>query len=165
MSVKSRTTPSPVLVRAADAEVLSSDPLSVITLLADTPDTGGHLTSNRSLLKAGSAGAPPHVHRRSAELFFVLDGVLEVLLGEEVVTLGAGDLLVVPPGVTHAFAPAEDQDADVLFVFTPGVARFGYYRLLDRAYAGEVGYEALAATSEQFDNHYVRSRVWEERVG
>lgn len=165
MSFKSTTPAQAALVRGADAEVLASDPLSVITLLADTPQTGGHLTSNRSLLKAGSTGAPPHSHHRSAELFFVIDGALDVLVGDEITTLRTGDLLVVPPGVTHAFAPAEGHDADVLFVFTPGVERFGYYRLLDRAYAGEVGYDALAATSEQYDNHYERSPVWEAHVG
>ena len=82
-------------------------------------------------MRAGSAGAPPHRHQRSAELFFVLDGALDVLLEDRIVTLEQGDLLVVPPGVTHAFAPPADRDADVLFVFTPGTARADYYRLLD----------------------------------
>lgn len=118
-----------VLVRAAEAEALESDPGSVITLLADTDITGGLLTSNRSLLRDGSDGAPPHYHERSAELFFMLGGALQVLLGDQVVTLQQGDLLVVPPGLPHAFAPAPGSDADVLFVFTPGTARFDYYRL------------------------------------
>lgn len=59
----------------------------MITLLADPENTGGLLTSNRSLMRAGSEGAPPHYHRRSAELFFVLNGRLTVLLDEDVVTL------------------------------------------------------------------------------
>ena len=74
-------------------------------------------------MRAGSEGAPPHLHRRSAELFYVLDGALDVLLEDRIVTLERGDLLVVPAGTTHAFAPPADRDADVLFVFTPGTAR------------------------------------------
>jgi mannose-6-phosphate isomerase-like protein (cupin superfamily) len=116
------------LVRAADAEVL---PASGITLLADAAGNGGVLTSNRSFMAAGTDGAPPHFHRGAAELFFVLNGTLDVLLGEEIVTVTANDLLVVPAGLPHAFAPAKDAAADVLFVYTPSKPRFDYYRLLE----------------------------------
>src|SRR5690349_1589688 len=71
--------PIMTLVRAAQAEVLDSDPASVITLLLDPEHTGGALTSNRTLLKNGTTGAPPHLHTGSGELFFVLDGALEML--------------------------------------------------------------------------------------
>jgi len=134
----------------------------VITLLADPENTGGLLTSNRSLMRAGSEGAPPHYHRRSAELFFVLNGRLTVLLDEDVVTLKQGDLLVVPPGMPHAFAPTADTDADILFVFTPGTARFEYFRLLDGAHRGEAGWELISETQDRFDNHYVESPIWRE---
>lgn len=154
-----------VIVRAADAEALESDPGSVITLLADTDTTGGLLTSNRSLLREGSDGAPPHYHQRSAELFFMIGGALQVLLGDQVVTLQQGDLLVVPPGLPHAFAPAPGSDADVLFVFTPGTARFDYYRLLDRVYAGEAAVQEITETQERFDNHYVESEAWRRARG
>jgi mannose-6-phosphate isomerase-like protein (cupin superfamily) len=114
-------------------------------------------------MRAGSAGAPPHRHRRSSELFYVLEGALDVLLDEEIVTLEQGDLLVVPPGVTHAFAPPADGDADVLFVFTPGTARNDYYRLLDRAHRGEAPWAEISETQERFDNHYVESETWAAR--
>lgn len=143
------------ITRAHEAEVLGSDPKSFITLLADPETTGGLLTSNRSLLKEGSAGAPPHFHAHSAELFFVLSGSLLVHVGEDVVTLNEGDFLVVPPKVPHSFAPAPGSDADVLFVFTPGTARFDYYRLLDRFYAGEATAQDLMESQELYDNHYV----------
>jgi len=150
------------LLRAAAAEVLDGDPGSVITLLADPDSTGGLLTSNRSLLRAGSDGAPPHYHRRSAELFFVLDGRLTVLLDDDIVTLEKGDLLVVPPGMPHAFAPDADTDADVLFVFTPGTARFEYFRLLDMAHRGEADWDLIAETQDRFDNYYVDSPTWRD---
>ena len=82
------------LQRAADAEVLDGDPGGTIAVLADR---AGTLTSNRSFMRAGSEGAPPHQHQRSAELFYVLDGALDVLLEDRIVTLERGDLLVVPP--------------------------------------------------------------------
>jgi mannose-6-phosphate isomerase-like protein (cupin superfamily) len=148
------------LVRASAAEVLAT---SGITLLADAEATGGRLTSNRSLMRAGTDGAPPHYHEQAAELFFVLDGALDVLLGEEIHTLRRNDFLVVPPGMPHAFAPAAGADADVLFVFTPGKARFDYYRLLERLYTGQASQEEVVDSQERFDNHYVESPIWQAR--
>lgn len=160
-----RQNPSAHLLRAAGAESLDGDPGSVITLLADADTTAGLLTSNRSLMRAGSEGAPPHFHRRAAELFFMLDGRLEVLLDNLIEVLEAGDLLVVPPGMAHAFAPTSDSDADVLFVFTPGTERFDYYRLLDKAHRGEADWSLVTETQDRFDNHYVESAIWAQRAG
>lgn len=157
------TGPAPAPVRARDAEVLRGDPNGTITLLADPEHTAGLLTSNRSLLRAGSIGAPPHLHVSSAEVLHVLDGALDVLLDEQVTTLTAGDLLVVPPGTTHAFAPAAGSDADVFVLFTPGTARFDYYRLLDRVHRGEADPQEIADSQDRFDNHYVDSPVWRSR--
>jgi mannose-6-phosphate isomerase-like protein (cupin superfamily) len=150
----------PVLVRAANGETLTSDPGGMITLLADATATSGALNSHRSTFRDGYDGAPPHYHTRSAELFFVLDGSLQVLLGEEIVVLEQHDFLVVPPGVPHAFAAAPGGDADVLFVFAPGVERFEYYRLLDRVHRGEAGWQEIHDTQDRFDNHYVDSSIW-----
>ncbi|MFG1674227.1 cupin domain-containing protein [Micromonospora sp. NPDC049282] len=150
------------LVRAGDAEMLDADPTSVITLLADPEHTGERLTSNRSLLKQGTDGAPPHLHKHSAEMFFILDGSLQMLIGNEVTVLNKDDFLVVPPGTPHAFAPAPGCDADVLVVLTPGRERFEYYRLLDRAHRGEATWAEVAATGDRFDNHYVDSPAWRE---
>jgi mannose-6-phosphate isomerase-like protein (cupin superfamily) len=161
-SEMSESTSTHVLVRrAADAEVLEADPTSVITLLADAGETGGKLTSNLAHFEPGNAGAPPHHHSRGAELFYVLDGSLQMLLGDEVTVFTKGDLVVVPPGVHHAFAPAPDASADVLIVFAPGTERFAYYRLLDRLHQGDATVQDLYDTQDRFDNHYVDSPTWQ----
>ncbi len=156
-------TTTPVLVRADHAESVIDGPTSLITLLADAPETGGAVTINRATLAVGSPGAPAHSHARAAESFFVLDGELEVLVDQEIVLLNKGDYLLVPPGVTHAFAPPHGKAADVLVVFTPGMRRFDYYRLLGQVHTGEADVSELAASSEEFDNHYAVSDVWAAR--
>ncbi|GAB2575946.1 cupin domain-containing protein [Streptomyces capparidis] len=153
----------PVLVRTADAEVLSDAPGSLITLLADSDRTDGALTCNRATLSEGAAGAPPHFHTRASECFTVLSGRLQVLLGDRIEVLETGDFLVVPPRIPHAFAPAPGSHADVLVTFTPGMDRFGYYRLLDRVNRGEADPKEIAASGGRYDNHYVDSAVWRER--
>ncbi|MEV7179696.1 cupin domain-containing protein [Kitasatospora sp. NPDC093679] len=149
----------PVLTRCAEAETCA-DPSSVMTLLADSSRTGGGFTSYRSGFAKGAAGAPAHFHTKAWELFFVISGSLQVLVGEEVSVLGAGDFLAVPPHTPHAFAAAPGEEADVLFVFTPGMGRFDYLRLLGRVMRGEADPAEIAASSERYDNHYVDSPVW-----
>ncbi|MGW5189542.1 cupin domain-containing protein [Kribbella sp. NPDC004138] len=149
-----------VLIRASEAETLSA---SGVTLLADIPDTGGHLTSHRSIFQPGKEGAPPHLHREAAELFFVLDGSLRVLTGENLVELNQGDYLLVPPNTPHAFEAAGNKPAEVLFVLTNARPRFGYYRLLESAYQGETDWAEVAKTSDLYDNHYIESSTWQNR--
>jgi mannose-6-phosphate isomerase-like protein (cupin superfamily) len=160
----STTQPQPLVIAASDAEILADGPTSLITLLADSDATHGALTVNRSLLRKASPGAPPHFHTRATETFFVIDGTLQVLAGEEILTLHQGDLLVVPPHLPHAFAPAPGTEADILVTFTPGIMRFDYYRLLERVYQGEADPQEIGATSGQFDNHYFDSPIWQART-
>jgi mannose-6-phosphate isomerase-like protein (cupin superfamily) len=150
------------LVRATDAEVLADAPGSLITLLADSDSTDGAFTTNRATLKRGVFGTPAHFHTRATEFFFVLGGTLQVLVHEDLHTLGEGDFLAVPPQVPHAFGPAKDSDADVLVVFTPGMDRFDYYRLLDRVARGEAGPQEIGDSARRYDNHYVESPIWRE---
>jgi quercetin dioxygenase-like cupin family protein len=154
------TTTTAHLRRAADIEVLSGDPNGSIALLADAGDTGGALTAHRSAFRNGADGAPPHRHTLATELFVVLDGVLEVLLDDEIVVLETGDVLSVPPMLPHAFGAARGRGAEVLFVLTPGRPRADYYRLLDRVHRGETDPREIGASQERFDNHYVDSPLW-----
>ncbi|MEU7722258.1 cupin domain-containing protein [Streptomyces tibetensis] len=151
-----------VIVRAADAEVVGSAPVSV-RLLADSSATGGALSTQRVTLVSGADGARPHLHDNSAEMFFLLDGAAEILSGDDIVTAGPGDLVIVPPGRPHAFAAVPGADADLLIVLTPGVERFEYFRHLRRVALGEVTPESLLEVQELYDNHFLKSEAWENR--
>ncbi|MGW1517212.1 cupin domain-containing protein [Streptomyces sp. NPDC002287] len=150
-----RTLPAAVLTRAAEAEVCA-DPSSVMTLLADTAG----FTSYRSTFATGAVGAPAHFHTKATEIFYVISGSLQVLVGEELKVLEAGDFLAVPPHTPHAFAAAPGAEADVLFLFTPGMGRFDYLRLLGRVMRGEADPKEIAESGERYDNHYCDSPVW-----
>ncbi|MBT2387676.1 cupin domain-containing protein [Streptomyces sp. ISL-11] len=150
-----------VHVRAADAETLGAA-AGRIRLLADASATGGALSCHRVTLAEGADGANPHYHTKSAELFYVIEGSAQLLAGEEVVTAHTGDLVVVPPGMPHAFAAAPGAGADLLIVITPGVERFDYFRLLDRLRNGEATVEDLLASQELFDSHFLDSPDWRE---
>jgi mannose-6-phosphate isomerase-like protein (cupin superfamily) len=48
-------------------------------------------------------GASPHFHKDHVDVFFVLEGELEILNGTETVRAGPGTSVVVPPGIVHGF--------------------------------------------------------------
>ncbi|MFI7029089.1 cupin domain-containing protein [Microbispora rosea] len=148
-----------VIVRSADAEVIGRTP-TTIRLLADSSATGGALSAQRVTLTDGADGAAPHHHAGSAELFYLLDGRAQLLTGDEVVTAERGDLVIVPPGLAHAFAAAPGHDADILIVITPGVERFEYFRHLERIAYGRQPPESLLEVQELYDNHLRTSAVW-----
>jgi quercetin dioxygenase-like cupin family protein len=155
---------SAVLVREADTETLGTES-NMIRLYADASATGGALSSQRVTLGEGANGAVPHHHTRSAELFFVLDGSLQVLAGDQVATAETGDFLVVPPMMAHAFGATPGSGADLLIVITPGIERFDYFRLLDRVGKGQADPQEVLDSQQRFDNVFLDSPVWRQARG
>ncbi|MER6008302.1 cupin domain-containing protein [Nonomuraea angiospora] len=138
MSLVKQNFDGSVIVRSAEAEIIGHAP-TTIRLLADSTSTGGALSTQRVSL---TNGASPHHHSNPAELFYMLDGTAQLLSGEQVVTAERGDLVIVPPGLAHAFAAAPGEDADILIVITPGVERFEYFRHLERIAYGKAPQKA-----------------------
>ena len=153
-----------IVVRDADAELLGLPQLST-RLLADSDATGGALSVMRTTMGEGIEGARPHTHSKSAELFYILDGELQLLAGSQVITAGKGDLVIVPPDMAHAFATASGHSADFLIVQAPGLPRFGYFRLVERLSRGEATLEELLASQDLYDNHFLDSLAWRAARG
>jgi quercetin dioxygenase-like cupin family protein len=148
------------IVRGAEAEVVGA-PNVKIKLLADSSATGGALSTVKISLEKGADGARPHRHEKSAEMFYILDGRVEVLSGTDVIRAEAGDVIVVPPRMPHAFAAQRTSSADLLIIIAPGVERFEYFRQLTRIARGEEPPESIQDVQELYDNYFLRSAEWE----
>ncbi len=61
-----------------------------------------------------------HHHEAADELFLVVRGALRIEFRDRSVTLGPGEMLVVPRGVEHR--PVADEDAEIL-LFEPAATR------------------------------------------
>jgi quercetin dioxygenase-like cupin family protein len=146
------------LFRGADAEAVDS-PRHLITLLADGSDTGMSFSVIRVDLRPGFDGAAPHAHAGFAEVLYVLDGRVEVLSGDQTAIAGAGDLVVVPPGLTHAFGALSDGPASLLAVIGPGIDRFQYFRELAAVANGEVA-QLAPEIPGRYDSRLVDSPAW-----
>ena len=62
------------------------------------------------------AGAPLHTHQDD-ELIVVLEGALDVRIGDEVATAGRDSTVVVPAGVPHGFTAVGETPARLLGFF------------------------------------------------
>lgn len=59
-------------------------------------------------------GVPPHIHPTMEERFNVISGRPSFLSGRKWKTAGAGETVVVPPGVRHAYRNRGDETAHVV---------------------------------------------------
>jgi len=64
-------------------------------------------------------GPPPHIHTTEEEAFYVLEGELNVLVGERTVTATAGAFVLVPRGTVHTFSKAGTASAKILIIISP----------------------------------------------
>ena len=147
------------VVRAAKAEVLDS-PLGRIQLLAEPATTERCPHVHRTRLRKGVTATGPHHHLIATELFFILDGKMQVLLDEEIVTAERGDLIVVPPRVVHAYGAALDSDLEVLVLFTPGLPLFGFLRKFITMVNDGRSPQEMGPPPPETDMHPDQSEAW-----
>lgn len=64
-----------------------------------------------------------HDHPDTDEVFIVIDGTLNIELSDQTVTLNAGEMFVVPKGVTHK--PSAIGECQIMLVEPKGVINTG----------------------------------------
>ena len=113
--------------------------------------------------RRGATGCPwCHHHTIVAEVFYVLSGTVQLLAGEELIEVGAGDLAVVPPGVAHAFGAAPGQDAELLVAVTPGIERFDLFRCFERVMAGREPPRSAFVDQARYDTYPDDREIWDQ---
>lgn len=76
---------------------------------------------NITVIPPGKAAFPKHSHRANEEMFFVIDGVGELRLGDAVHPVRAGDVIACPPGgpdTAHQLFNTGDAPLKILAVST-----------------------------------------------
>lgn len=101
-----------------------------VQILLDSEATGGAYALYRVLAEP-QMGPPPHIHAAEDEGFTVVEGIFEVRLGAETMTLTAGATVFLPRGVPHAFKNVGDTTGILLGVATPG-GHERFFREADR---------------------------------
>jgi quercetin dioxygenase-like cupin family protein len=84
-------------------------------------------------------GVPAHVHPDQDEFIYVLEGALDLRLGDEQLHAEVGDLIRMPRGIPHAYFTSGETQARALFWVSPaGQLRDLFDRLHDLTDVEEV---------------------------
>jgi quercetin dioxygenase-like cupin family protein len=91
-------------------------------------------------------GPPPHIHKTEEEAFYVLEGSLNVLVGEHTIEANAGAFVLVPRGTVHAFSKSGTEPAKILIIISPA----GFEKFLEEI-AGPPDFEKISALAPKYN--------------
>ena len=112
-------------------------------------DTGGAF----SLLEVelDGDGPPQHLHKNEDEVLYILEGEINVLLGERTFRAKAGAVVRIPRGTVHTFGRVEKKNAKLLIMFYPP----GFEKFFDEAVGLDVtDTKAFVARAEALAGKY-----------
>lgn len=92
---------------------------AAVTIKATGEDTAGSFYLGEAEIPPGFQGPPPHVHEKLHDMFYVIEGILTMRLGDEEQDVEAGTFVCVPPGVVHTFSNPGNAPVRFLNFNTP----------------------------------------------
>jgi quercetin dioxygenase-like cupin family protein len=123
-------------------------------------DSEGHYGLYECEIAPGAI-TPPHIHYVLSEQFYVLEGELELLVGEERIKGRPGSFVSVPKGMVHAFGNITDRPVTFLLLFCPEINRERYFsRIAEFMQSGNPNWKDLKeALDLEFDSYDPEPRV------
>jgi mannose-6-phosphate isomerase-like protein (cupin superfamily) len=88
--------------------------------LADGEETGDRYSASLWWVAPGMPGPGAHSHEANDELFYVVEGTMTFLVGEQHLDAELGTFIRIPAGVVHDFENRTTEPAGALNVFIPG---------------------------------------------
>jgi len=88
------------------------------TFLVTGAQSGGAYFIMEAIVPPGG-GPPPHIHHREEECFYVLEGQLEIMVGDRVIQASTGDFVHTPRETVHCFRNVGTGMARTLLIFSP----------------------------------------------
>jgi len=112
-------------------------------------DNDGALAIIEAVFPPGG-NAPAHLHRTHTESFYVVDGLFEVLTGDQVIEAGAGSFCYAPRGVPHAFKNVGTDPGKLLSVIHPAGYE-NHFREIAAITPGQATPEVLKEIFDRYD--------------
>jgi len=117
-------------------------------------DTNG-VFSVIEIVSPPGKGVSLHVHEREDELVYLLEGEIEVTLGDQTMTAVPGVMALLPRGIPHGFTNNGDKPSRLLVTILPGQFD-NYFVELAALYAdGEPSDEQIDELSKKYAIKYL----------
>ena len=91
-----------------------------IYLKAKAQQTNGYWSMIEYVLPPSLPGPAPHFHKKTQEMFYILEGTLQFVLDGKAIDAPAGTLVVVPQGSIHTFKNVSPDYVRFQVWFSPG---------------------------------------------
>lgn len=115
-------------------------------VVAEWRDAGGEASAPRLI-------APPHIHHRDDEAWYVLEGVLRIRVGSKEVEARAGSSVFVPRGTAHTYWNPGPGPVRYLLIMTSNI-----FRMIQEIHAmAERNPAALRAVFSKYDSELLDS--------
>lgn len=105
------------LIAPGEGEVVLQGGVGVVRKISAAVD--GAFSVVEHPLEPGALAAPPHTHANADEYSFVIEGEIEVLMGEETFRAPAGSYVLKVRGIPHTFWNPGPEPARVLEIISP----------------------------------------------
>src|SRR6476661_447811 len=126
-----------------------------VRFMIDTEETyAGGFSLVEHPMSPRALAAPLHLHTREDEYSYVLEGKMGALLGDEVVTAEAGDLVFKPRNQWHTFWNAGDEPCRILEILAPAGFEEFFKELADMGGAIAADPADLTALGERYGLHF-----------
>ncbi|MGH9137721.1 MAG: cupin domain-containing protein [Acidimicrobiales bacterium] len=109
---------TPVVLAPGEGRGYDMGPIRAV-FKADGAETAGHYSISEWWLAPNTTGPGAHAHPED-DVFYVIEGTMSVLVGDQRVEAPKGSFVLVPGGTTHDFENRGDQTAGVLNLSQPG---------------------------------------------
>lgn len=116
-------------------------------------DTNGQYTLIEQYNEPG-VGIPPHVHENEDEVFQVLEGQVEMSIGNKTTVMNAGDIIFCPKSIPHSWRVIGEQKARaMLSIFPAGLEKM--FVEISELPAGPPDMEKLTAICSKYNLKFV----------
>ena len=88
-----------------------------ITYKATKEDTGGAYSLLEAMITG--EGPPQHIHKTEEEAFYILEGEVNIKIGEQTIRGTVGSFVLIPRGTVHTFWNAGPTPSKLLGIFSP----------------------------------------------
>lgn len=118
-SISNALPPGVILLPPGEGRHYPCGPMQA-AFLADGEETDNRYAVSIWWVDPGKPGPGAHSHEANEELFYVIEGTMTFLVGDQHVDAPTGTFLRIPARVMHAFENRTARRAGALNVFIPG---------------------------------------------
>lgn len=100
-------------------------------------------------------GAPPHIHHREDEMFYVLEGEFEFRCGGRVFKAAKDSLVTLPKNIPHSFKNTGNTSGKTLLILIPGGTEKAFEEL-DKLPPGPPNLENINAITKKYGVEFLQ---------